>query len=111
MSVLVPVLPCRVLAVETPVSGDPAEAHEAEARLNRVSGHLQHLVDATRSATPSRLNRSLTIERVELVLSERVQRRSRLPLQCLGAKQLKRFVLTASRSKVSTRKLERLKTG
>ena len=63
MSVLVPVLPCEVLAVETPVSGDPAEAHEAEARLNRVSGHLQQLVDTTRSACAHlSANQSLTIE-------------------------------------------------
>ena len=81
MSVLVPVLPCEVLAVETPVSGDPAEAHEAEARLNRVSGHLQHLVDTTRSACAHlSANQSLTIERVELVLSERVQRRAQAAL-------------------------------
>lgn len=81
MSVLVPVLPCEVLAVETPVSGDPAEAHEAEARLNRVSGHLQQLVDTTRSACAHlSANQSLTIERVELVLSERVQRRAQAAL-------------------------------
>ena len=81
MSVLVPVLPCEVLAVETPVSGDPGEAHEAEARLNRVSGHLQHLVDTTRSACAHlSANQSLTIERVELVLSERVQRRAQAAL-------------------------------
>lgn len=81
MSVLVPVLPCEVLAVETPVSGDPGEAHEAEARLNRVSGHLQQLVDTTRSACAHlSANQSLTIERVELVLSERVQRRAQAAL-------------------------------
>ena len=81
MSVLVPVLPCEVLAVETPVSGDPAEAHEAEARLNRVSAHLQQLVDTTRSACAHlSANQSLTIERVELVLAERVQRRAQAAL-------------------------------
>ncbi len=81
MSVLVPVLPCEVLAVETPVSGDPGEAHEAEARLNRVSAHLQQLVDTTRSARAHfSANQSLTIERVELVLSERVQLRAQAAL-------------------------------
>ena len=81
MSVLVPALPSEVLPFETPVLGDPAEAREAGARLNWVSEHLQQLVHATRSARAQlSANQSLTVERVELALAERVQQRAQAAL-------------------------------
>lgn len=81
MSVLIPALPSEVLPFETPVLGDPAEAYEGVARLNWVSEHLQHLAHATRSARAQlSANQSLTVERVELALSERVQQRAQAAL-------------------------------
>ena len=86
MSVLVPTMPSEVLPIETPVAGDPADAHEAGVRLNRVSEHLQQLAHATRSARAQlSASQSLTIERVELALCERVQRRTQAALAAAEA--------------------------